>query len=250
LFEWARELGVDLPEAAPAAPAIDAPGEPASETAEAPAASAPAADPLSRDDVLRSLLIKGSVTVDDLAATLLAQPGDAQAAVNELISEKLVESPHSGLRLTGESKLRALDAFSSDRGRVGETKAVEFLEGFHAFDLRVKEIVTAWQVRDVGGEQVFNDHTDPEYDAAILARLASLHDETVEWLAPLAGQLRRYAAYRSRLERALTSARTGDQRYVASPRVDSYHSVWFELHEDLIRLAGRRRSDESSAGRA
>jgi hypothetical protein len=39
-------------------------------------------------------------------------------------------------------------------------------------------------------------------------------------------------------------------RFVASPRVDSYHGVWFELHEDLIRLAGRRRSDEGSAGRA
>jgi hypothetical protein len=37
---------------------------------------------------------------------------------------------------------------------------------------------------------------------------------------------------------------------VASPRVDSYHSVWFELHEDLIRLAGRTRSAETAAGRA
>jgi hypothetical protein len=26
--------------------------------------------------------------------------------------------------------------------------------------------------------------------------------------------------------------------------------VWFELHEDLIRLAGRRREDEAAAGRA
>jgi pyruvate,orthophosphate dikinase len=37
---------------------------------------------------------------------------------------------------------------------------------------------------------------------------------------------------------------------VASPQVDSYHSVWFELHEDLIRLAGRNRADETAAGRA
>jgi len=42
----------------------------------------------------------------------------------------------------------------------------------------------------------------------------------------------------------------GDQRYVASPRVDSYHSIWFELHEDLIQLAGRTREDEVAAGRA
>jgi hypothetical protein len=34
------------------------------------------------------------------------------------------------------------------------------------------------------------------------------------------------------------------------PRVDSYHSVWHELREDLIRLAGRRRADEAVTGRA
>ena len=42
----------------------------------------------------------------------------------------------------------------------------------------------------------------------------------------------------------------GDGRYVASPRVDSYHGIWFELHEDLIQLAGRNRADEVAAGRA
>jgi pyruvate,orthophosphate dikinase len=32
--------------------------------------------------------------------------------------------------------------------------------------------------------------------------------------------------------------------------LDSYHTVWFELHEDLIRLAGRTREAEATAGRA
>jgi pyruvate,orthophosphate dikinase len=42
----------------------------------------------------------------------------------------------------------------------------------------------------------------------------------------------------------------GEHRYIASPTVDSYHSVWFELHEELILLAGRNRADEVAAGRA
>ena len=49
---------------------------------------------------------------------------------------------------------------------------------------------------------------------------------------------------------ALEQALAGDGRFVASPRVDSYHGVWFELHEDLIQLAGRTREDEVAAGRA
>jgi predicted HD phosphohydrolase len=60
----------------------------------------------------------------------------------------------------------------------------------------------------------------------------------------------RAARYRRRLERAHASIEAGDPRFVASPRVDSYHSIWFELHEDLIRLAGRTRAGEAEAGRA
>ena len=74
--------------------------------------------------------------------------------------------------------------------------------------------------------------------------------DAAAWLEPLVAGLPRLAAYLERLERANAAAQGGDQRYVASPRVDSYHSVWFELHEDLILLAGRNRADEVAAGRA
>jgi pyruvate,orthophosphate dikinase len=114
----------------------------------------------------------------------------------------------------------------------------------------MKEIVTAWQIRDMDGEQTLNDHTDAAYDAGVLDGIAGLHAEMAEWLSPLADAFRRFGVYRSRLERALELARGGAHRFVASPRVDSYHSVWFELHEDLIRLSGRKRSDEAAAGRA
>jgi pyruvate,orthophosphate dikinase len=105
-------------------------------------------------------------------------------------------------------------------------------------------------MREVGGEQTFNDHSDAAYDAGVLARLDALHADVSAWLGPTVAGLRRLAAYRDRLERAAAAAREGDARYLASPRVDSYHSIWFELHQDLILLAGRRRADEVAAGRA
>jgi pyruvate,orthophosphate dikinase len=114
----------------------------------------------------------------------------------------------------------------------------------------MKETVTAWQVRDLDGQQALNDHTDPGYDAAVLADLGALHADVATWLDGLAVGLARLMAYRTRLDRAFAQARAGDQRYVASPRVESYHTVWFELHEDLIRLSGRKRSEEVAAGRA
>ena len=120
------------------------------------------------------------------------------------------------------------------------------LDEFHTLDGRMKEIVTGWQVREVGGEQVLNDHSDGAYDTRLLDALVDLHSETASWLSPLAKPMRRFAVYTARLTRAVDLARGGDQRFIASPRVDSYHSVWFELHEDLIRLAGKRRSDATS----
>jgi pyruvate,orthophosphate dikinase len=105
-------------------------------------------------------------------------------------------------------------------------------------------------MRDVAGAQAINDHSDSGYDAAVLDGLAALHADASAWLRPLAPSLPRLAAYLERLERAAVAARSGDGRFVASPRVDSYHGVWFELHEDLILLAGRSRADEVAAGRA
>ena len=113
----------------------------------------------------------------------------------------------------------------------------------------MKDTVTAWQLRDIEA-QVVNDHADAAYDAAVLDRLAGLHADATAWLGPLEAGCPRLADFGARLGRALEAALAGDGRYVASPRVDSYHGIWFELHEDLIQLAGRSRADEVAAGRA
>ena len=85
----------------------------------------------------------------------------------------------------------------------------------------------------------------------MLDRLAALHAEASAWLGPLEPAIAATpAATGERLGRAVERAAAGDGKYVASPRVDSYHGVWFELHEDLILLAGRTRADEVEAGRA
>src|SRR5438552_858478 len=78
--------------------------------------------------------------------------------------------------------------------------------------------------------ETLNDHLDADYDRAVLDRLGSLHDEAVALLTPLESANPRLADYCWRLGRAIGKAQGGDHRYVASPRVDSYHGVWFELH--------------------
>jgi hypothetical protein len=36
--------------------------------------------------------------------------------------------------------------------------------------------------------------------------------------------------------------------WLTRPMVDSYHTVWFELHEEMIGLAGRTRATEAESG--
>jgi pyruvate, orthophosphate dikinase len=242
LLAWADGLGIALGTAEV---------ESATDAGEEPPSSGPAgATELHPDDMVRALLIKGGVSLDQVGEALAAGQDQVAPLARRLTDEGVAEIAGDLLSLSAEGRLHALALFASDRAGIGEERSIELLEAFHAFDGRMKEIVTAWQVRAVAGEQALNDHSDAAYDARVLDDLAALHAEAAEWLTPLSTELRRFAVYRARLARAVDLARGGDQRFVASPRVDSYHSVWFELHEDLIRLAGRLRSEEASSGRA
>jgi pyruvate,orthophosphate dikinase len=229
LLSWADELGVRVGAVNSSAATV--------ETKDPELGSAPS---ITSDDVIRALAIKGNATLEQLVESLGAESAAIQAVLEELYESALVESASGQLRLTAGGKLEAADLFAADRDRLGRCE--DRLEEFHAFDGRMKAIVTAWQVREVAGEQTLNDHTDAAYDGSVLDDLAALHDDTATWLESVM-EIRRFDVYRARLDRALGLCRSGDQRFVASPRVDSYHSVWFELHEDLIRLAGKKRAD-------
>jgi pyruvate,orthophosphate dikinase len=235
LLAWARDLGIQIGE---------------SSDGEAGPSSAPVADrKVTPDDCLRAIAIKGFAALESLTDAVVATPEDLRAILDQLVIDGLVATVAGAYRLTEAGTIRAAGLLAAEKAAWGVDRAVAALDAFLGLDARMKDTVTAWQLRDAEA-QVINDHTDDAYDRAVLDRLAALHGDAIAWLAPLESQLGRLAGYRARLDRAAERAIGGDGRYVASPRVDSYHGVWFELHEDLIRLAGRTREDEAAAGRA
>ncbi len=245
LLGWARELGISIGpkghEEATMERQLPEPG---------PEAGAATVRPVTTDDVLRSLAIKGYATPEAVASALLVSPDEASALLDRLVADGLAEIAVGSFRLTVDGKAIGGERIAEDRDAWGIANAEAALDAFLALDHRMKETVTAWQMREVDGQQTFNDHADAEYDAAVLGGLAALHADAEAWIRPLEDGLPRLASYRERLARAAAAASEGDGRFVASPRVDSYHGVWFELHEDLILLAGRSRADEVAAGRA
>ena len=56
-----------------------------------------------------------------------------------------------------------------------------------------------------------------------------------------ATQLPRLIAYSSKLSAALDKIKAGETTWLTRPLIDSYHTVWFELHEELIGAAGLTR---------
>jgi pyruvate,orthophosphate dikinase len=251
LLAWARELDIPIP----AAPDAERPAaNPADGASPAPIGpgdvSAASAASVGRDDLLHAVRIKGYATEDALADQFGVPADDLGPALAELQDDGLLESAAGSLRMTGAGREAADARLAQDAATWGHERAEAALDRFLDLDQRMKETVTAWQLRDVHGEQVLNDHTDVAYDAAVIERLRDLCQDASAWLQPLVGELPRLASYGWRLDRALAEVTGGDQRFVASPRVDSCHTVWFELHEDLILLAGRRREDEVAAGRA
>jgi len=252
LIGWAQELGIKIPTAPDVAAVAEAPRDEARRGGEAPSGGEArrGGEAPTEGDVVRRLLVKGPATTDALAEALLSTADVLPPLLEAAKAAGLVEYVSGAFRLTAEGKLKGHDFIAADREAWGVDKAVEALDAFLPLDHRMKDTVTAWQVRELDGAQAINDHSDPGYDAEVIGRLTALHQDVSSWLQQLSLDLPRLGGYRTRLARALSLACGGDGRYVASPRVESYHGVWFELHEDLIRLSGRKRSEEVAAGRA
>jgi len=202
------------------------------------------------DTCVRRLGTKGFATTPSLAEALLTSPDTVQPLLDQLLVDGLAASVAGAYRLTDAGSDRAGELLALDRAAWGSTAAATTLEAFLDLDGRMKQIVTDWQLRPGDVEPQVNDHADVRYDGEVLDRLAALHAEAAAWLAPIESASARLRGYRERLGRAVERAVGGDGKYVASPRVDSYHGAWFELHEDLILLAGRTRAEETEAGRA
>ncbi|SEG82585.1 hypothetical protein SAMN04489712_11547 [Thermomonospora echinospora] len=117
------------------------------------------------------------------------------------------------------------------------TAVTRAYEDFLVLNPELLDLCTAWQMRSVDGVIAPNDHTDPGYDSRVLERFADFHRRADAVCAELSAALLRFQRYRDRLADALARARSGALDYVVDD-MGSYHTVWFQLHEDLLATLG------------
>ncbi len=104
---------------------------------------------------------------------------------------------------------------------------------------------TDWQLRPRGGDSLAaNDHADKEWDQRVLSELAALSEVLRSLSGQLSALLARFRGYNDRFFAALERAEQGEHSWVTRPKVDSCHTVWMELHEDLMATLGIQRGAE------
>jgi hypothetical protein len=131
-------------------------------------------------------------------------------------------------------------------GSQAEAECARAYEAFRSMNREVLQLCTDWQVRPGGAP---NDHTDAAYDWSVIDRLETFDDRARPLLRRLAGTDSRFGGYCGRLRAARQRVVDGERDWLTSPRVDSYHTVWMELHEDLLAALGlERRTEESRPG--
>jgi len=123
------------------------------------------------------------------------------------------------------------------------TRKEEFLnycKEFEVINNRFKSLISKWQVKEVNGRLIPNVHDDPEYDFSILEQLNKVHEETKDLISRIANIFPIYERFIKRLDVTWERINNGNFEYIDVAR-NSYHNIWFELHESLLKLSGMKR---------
>jgi hypothetical protein len=142
-----------------------------------------------------------------------------------LIKGPIMMPTPAGTELVG-LKLRLPDD-APERERIMAT-----FRRFLPINRDLRDLCTAWQLRPDGS---VNDHADEGYDAD--KAIAPLLKRFSEDIPSISG-------YRERLTEALAKLDDGEDAWLASPLVDSYHTVWMHLHQQLLLTIGMSRKED------
>jgi hypothetical protein len=195
--------------------------------------------------VLQAVRLKGRITLTDLAITLGEDPNELAAVVDRLVASGLVLDTKV-LRISPDGRARLDELLTDERRHIDVAVLSAAHADFRAVNIEFKALVTDWQLAD--GRP--NTHEDADYDALVVARLDGVHRRVTPIVDAAADQLPRLSRYSAKLRTALDKVHAGETMWLSRPLIDSYHTVWFELHEELILAAGLTREAEAKAGHA
>ncbi len=198
--------------------------------------------------VLHGLRLRGVVEADAIAVVVGLAAGVVAAELDSLAALGLVrrrEGLLAGWQLTPAGRIEHERLLASELSASGARPVVETgYQRFLTLNPGVLDACSRWQVRELSGALVRNDHADPAYDEKVLDDLSLAASEARPVGDRLASELARFDRYAPGLEGAIDRALAGERDYVTKPVIPSFHTVWFEMHEDLLVTLGLDRGSE------
>ncbi|MBG0816804.1 transcriptional regulator [Planomonospora sp. ID82291] len=174
------------------------------------------------------------------AVTGLPEP-DAESELIDLAVAGLVTrvpGEFGGWGLTEAGRVADAERIAAELDAAGARSAVAAAyDDFLVLNPELLDLCSAWQLRSVDGVVTQNDHADPAYDARILRLFTDFDRRADAVCGRLSAALPRFRRYRVRLADALARAGSGAPERLTDD-VESYHTVWFQLHEDLLVTLG------------
>jgi hypothetical protein len=198
--------------------------------------------------VMHGLRLKGFAEAAAVGEAVGVDESDAQPILDQLVVDELAtrrDGKMSGFSLTRPGREEHERLLAAELDASGARPAI--LDAYRRFlqlNGELLAVCTEWQLRDVDGESTVNDHSDAAYDAAVIEKLADLHRRLEPICADLGVALDRLDGYGPRLAEALRRVQSGDIDWFTKPMIASYHTVWFEMHEDLLCTLGIERGSE------
>ena len=191
--------------------------------------------PASDLPVMRGLRLKGRATPVDIAGATGLDPADVTQTIEGLVAAGEAREMRGAFMLLPPARERLEVLLADERATIDKDAVALLYDQFTAVNGEFKTLAHDWQ---------------EARDQAVLDRLPGIHARVKPITDRLGELVPRLAPYGDRLATALARVQRGDSDWLLKPLIDSYHTVWFELHEELISLAGRTRRDEAAAGRA
>jgi len=145
------------------------------------------------------------------------------------------------LELTESGRARLSELLSAEQKALERDDLAALYGEFLRLDAELKSAITDYQTAHGRGAVGPGGGKERLGEAALQVRLEAVHGQALSLLERIAAGRPRFATYARRLERAFSGIREGKREFVAAASVDSYHTIWFELHEDLLTTMGKER---------
>ncbi len=197
---------------------------------------------------MHGLRLKGLAGAGAVAEAAGLTEAEVKPMLDQLVADGLAsyrDGRLAGFALTVAGRAQHGELVRAElHAAAGSTAVQDAYTRFLPLNTDLLTICTEWQLRDVDGQSTVNDHGDAAYDAGVIDQLATLHTNAEPICNDLRAALDRFGAYGPRLSWALQQVRSGDLDWFTKPMVASYHTVWFEMHEDLLCTLGIERGTE------